>query len=682
MIGSLIEQLSLPALVAGAFLISLTALSVILFFLPGLVHWWRLRTVSRALSGLAATAALPEIRAVFAGDRALAHLWNEYEETLHEQREARDGQMVTAAIRSTVPAESYFNTEPLVDGRLGTEFFKHFPGIFTGIGIIGTFAGLIEGLKQFQVSENAATARASLQVLMHEVGTAFIVSATAIGLAMVVTFLEKFLLAVLYRQAERIAHDIDARFESGAGEEYLSRLVKASEESASQSKILKDALVRELGDLLRELTESQVKANTDLHTLLAQRIDNAAKTQADASQHATDELAKKLDQSIRDALEGPLGKLADVVGKASGDQSAAATRMLNDVMSSFGQKLNDLFGGQISGINELNRQTSEAMQQAVASLNALVANLEATGRTSSENMARTMADAIRSMEERQAAMNSQMQAFVEQLRKLVGDSQAETQQRLQAALDLLSQKLSEVLTSMGRGLEESEGKRRDREEKFTGQQDALLSRLAERIDQSVAGMATATETLAQNIARLASVTTDAIDRMNAGADRLGTAATRFAEAGGHVGDVMDRAAMVGGKLAEVSGGLTAGSAGLQEALRDYRGQREAHAQVVAELRAVIESAREQSLLSDAALKRIEEAAKTLRASQDSAKEYLDGVSAVIKVALDSLGEGVVNAIGKANNAYHATLNNAVKTLKEAIDELESVLSPPSLRGKK
>lgn len=679
MITGLIDQLSFPAMVAGAFLVSLTAISVILFFVPGLLHFWRLRQVGRALRNLSETAPLPQVRAVFAADRALAHLWNEYEETLHEQRHARDGQMVIVAVRSTVPAEAYFNTDSVVDGRLGTEFFKHFPGIFTGIGIIGTFAGLIEGLKQFQVSENAATARASLQVLMHEVGTAFIVSASAIGLAMVVTFFEKLLLATLYRQAERLAHDIDARFEAGAGEEYLSRLVKASEESASQSKILKDALVKELGDLLRELTESQVRANADLHKLLAERIDKAAKTGADASLEANRLLADQLDRTIRSALEGPLAKLAEVVGKASGDQSAAAVRMLNDVMTSFSQKLNDLFGGQISGINELNRQTSEAMQQAVASLNALVDKLAATGRTSSDTMAKTMADAIRAMEERQAAINAQMQTFVEQLRKLVGDSQAETHQRLQAALDALAQRLKDVLASMGKTFDDGERGRRERDKELTDFQGALFARLAERIDQSAAGMAAATEALSRSVTSLTSVTTDAIDRMNLSADRLGAAATRFAEAGGHVGDVMDKAATVGGKLAEVSGGLTAGSAGLQEALRDYRGHREAHAQIVSELRAVIESAREQSLLSDAALRRIEESAEKLGAAQTSANEYLEGVSDVIGNAMESLRDGVSKAIGKATTDYQQQLSKAVGLIKDAIQEFESAISSFSPR---
>jgi len=156
--------------------------------------------------------------------------WQEFKETLHEQKEvnARTGVYETVAVRSTVPAEAFFSTQALVDSRLSTEFFKHLPGIFTGIGIIGTFFGLLQGLRAFHVSENPQIARDSLNLLLHGVSEAFIVSASAITLAMVVTFAEKLLVSGLYRKVEEPAQLLDSMFEAGAGEEYLARLVKAS----------------------------------------------------------------------------------------------------------------------------------------------------------------------------------------------------------------------------------------------------------------------------------------------------------------------------------------------------------------------------------------------------------------------------------------------------------------------
>lgn len=76
-------------------------------------------------------------------DRLYKHLWDEYSETLHPQKSMVGEEEIIIGYRSTVRAEAFFNTETLVDIPLRTDFFKHLPGIFTGLGIIGTFYGLI-----------------------------------------------------------------------------------------------------------------------------------------------------------------------------------------------------------------------------------------------------------------------------------------------------------------------------------------------------------------------------------------------------------------------------------------------------------------------------------------------------------------------------------------------------------
>ena len=92
---------------------------------------------------------------------------------------------------------------------------------------------------------------------------AFLVSALAIALAMLVTFIEKLVLVALYRRVQSLTQSIDERYKSGVGEEYLARLVTASEESATQSKILKDALP----NLRKSKYESLIEASRTLRKL-------------------------------------------------------------------------------------------------------------------------------------------------------------------------------------------------------------------------------------------------------------------------------------------------------------------------------------------------------------------------------------------------------------------------------
>ncbi|HWK71420.1 MAG TPA: anti-phage ZorAB system protein ZorA [Burkholderiaceae bacterium] len=638
----------------------LTLISV-LFFLWALFYRVRLGRVVRKLRAINAKTSREAIQKIFP-TKHLRHLWKEYDETLHAQYEEQDGQRQVAAIRSTTPAEMYFNDQYVVDSYLGTEFFKHLPGIFTGLGIVGTFGGIIEGLAQFQVTENAETVRQSLESLMHSVGHAFLLSGSAIALAMVYTVFEKLILASLYRKTEAISHVIDSHFESGAGEEYLSRLVDASEASASQAKILKDSLVNDLKQVLQELTQSQIEAGRTLHD-----------QQLAATKAGNQSLGEIISTSIEKSLKAPLDEIAASVKSASGDQSKAAIDMLNDVMVHFSQRLNDLFGGQINNINELNKQTAQSMQEAVASLNTLLGNLENNGKRATDEMATKMAAAIQSMEERQASINAQTQEFVGQIRELVENSQTETQHKLQSTLETIGEQMTSILGTLSKSQAQAFADNQAREQEMADRASSVVSQMTGSVEAAIQEISTASKAMSQSVTALSSATASSVDKMNVGAERLGTAASSFAAAGEHVTEVITQVTATSNKLAEASGSLTASSSSLQEALRDYRTQRETLASLLSEVRETIELARKEASITTDVLQRIEISTTKLATAQKAADEYLDGVNQVLGQSSDSFKEAVVSTLGKVNHEFHEKLSSAVGLLGTAIQELESSL---------
>lgn len=671
---SILATVPTPVFATGAVLAFLILVFLTFFFVPGFLHWIRLRSIQKDIQRLETKNSALEFKKVFARDRRMAHLWKEYQDSLHVQREERDGQLTVIATRATAPAELYFNSQFVVDSRLSTEFFKHLPGLFTGIGIIGTFSGLIEGLRQFQVSENAATVRDSLQSLMHLVGEAFLVSAAAIAAAMVVTFIEKLLLASLYRRTEEIAHNIDASFDSGAGEEYLSRLVRASEDSASQSKILKDAMVKELGELLRELTSAQITASKDAQLQLVDRLTQTSKEQVEASRANNQALGATIAESIQQSLQGPLQDIASTVKAASGDQSATAARMLQDVMASFSQRLNDLFGGQISGLSDLNQQTAKSIQDAVGTLQTLVANIEESSRRSTDTMAERMAQAIEKMEARQEAMNAQSAAFIEQIRQLVASSQSETNTQLQATLEKIGTQVSGMLATLNDSQAAVFESNRAREQVMADRTTSAVNCMSESVEAAIKEIGMASKQMAQNVAVLTQTTSTSVEKMNAGAEQLGAASRNFAAAGERVTGVLGQAASVTAKLAETSGALTAGASTLQDLLRDYRVQRDAVGQLVAELRETVELARKEASLTTDILTRIESSATRLGTAQKQADEYLEGVSRVLGEAHMTFATEVRRTLEKANTEFHNKLGAAVGLLSSGVQELEVTLA--------
>lgn len=126
-------------------LLFLSALFIFIFFTRALRSLYLLTKLSTDLQTIKDRRE-EALESAFSINKTLAHLWKEYKDTLHRQQEYEaNGNPRPVVLRSTVPASMIFTNDVIVDTPLKTEFFKHLPGIYTGVGIIGTFWGLIRG---------------------------------------------------------------------------------------------------------------------------------------------------------------------------------------------------------------------------------------------------------------------------------------------------------------------------------------------------------------------------------------------------------------------------------------------------------------------------------------------------------------------------------------------------------
>lgn len=640
--------------IVGTFLAVLVLLFLAYFFYPGLRQILRLRRVIAGLDNLGGKQAprSAALESLFQGDKVLEHLWKEFRETLHEQKELNpsSGQFEAVAERATIPAEAFFSTETLVDTVLRTEFFKHLPGILTGLGIIGTFLGLIHGLQAFQVSENAAIARQSLNTLLQGVHEAFFVSAAAICLAMLVTFFEKWLITALYKRVETICQLLDGMFQAGAGEEYLSRLVQASESSAKEAKQLKQSLVGDLKQILEDLTERQIVANTMSSTQIADRIV----------------------AGVDDSLKGPLTNISEAVKQVSGNQGEAVNRLLTDTMAALTAQLRDLFGHQIAGINQMQQQTVDAMAAAVGKLDQLVVDIGTTGAHATTSMTDKLNDAIAAIEGRQAAMDAQVQTLIQQIGAQFGQSQSETHQKLHEALSTMSQQVSSAVSSLKEIVDSSAEKDVKRHEMLEQGTTSAVTAISAEVRTVLAQSEASAQMLKTAVEAMERISIDAVTKMNLGADRLYAASEKFAQAGNATTSTLDRAQGLIKQMSDVSGTLAGSSTVLNAAINDYKATRESLADMIAALSGSVESARREASLTADIVSRIERSAVALREAEVEAEKYLHEVTKVLAEAHAAFGSQVISTLGKVNGEFHQHVHTATKTLEGAIVELGGV----------
>lgn len=655
----------------------------------------------------------------------LSHCWQEFAETLHGQSSPDEmGQERVVKWRSTVPAEVFFNVETLIATELKTEYFKHQPGILTGIGILGTFIGLLRGLSNFSVSSDPEKVRISLDTLILGVREAFYMSAAAIGFAMLTTGIEKFCISGRIKQVEQLCQLIDSLFEGGAGEEYLARMVKAGESSATQTAQLKDALVSDLKEMLTEMIRQQTEA-------IASSFAASSKVQVETTEQSGDRIAR----AISESLSEPLQKISAAVNTTTDTNGQVVTRALNEALVTFSQQMKDMFGGQMGDINQLLQQTTTAMQSTVARFDELANSLGDAGKDAADVMSERLSEALESMEARQLALNNTMTEFVSQLRDMVQSSQTETNNQLQQTLELLGDKVTTMTEQLQRQAEvaaDNHQKQQDdlqqnasvvaqnlatqfqtttssmqqqlasmidvmreqssqtttfnvEQQKNISEQTqktvSLLSEQAHRLNEQltqqlqtmIAQTDKAVSSMKESVTSMRDVTKDNTQRMETSAGTLAKSAEHFAQAGNSVTTAIQQSSTVSDKMATTSIALNNVASTVQTALNDYNNAGKVMSQMVEELKTTVEMAKHEASVSQSLVNQIKQSADHLQQAQLSVDSVFAEICDALANAHEEFTKNVKSGLVASNMAYQKELRASVDILKTAIQELGDVV---------
>ena len=652
-----------PVLIIGALLLVISIGFLAKFVIPACRLSKELGSALETLKKINARSGgvvveLDEVEREAMASERLAHLWREYTETLHPQKEKDAlGQVKILRWRATALAESFFSEQALVDTPLKTEFYKHLPGILTGLGIIGTFSGLILGLGKFDVRD-PSKAQEHLSALINSVGHAFIVSATAISLAMLFTLIEKSLVTARYKQVEDLCQLIDSFFHAGASEEYLERLVKASETSATQAAQIKDALVADLKQILSDLAVQHMEAS---------------------AKH-TGQISVEVGRAIAESVGGPIKDISSAVKLVGANQGDAVNKMLSDVLANFSAKMEETFGGQLKGMSDLLQRTSQAMLSTASKFEQLSVNMDSAGKGAAEAMGERLNQAITSMEARQQILNKQMGEFVDQIRAMVTESQTQASQKLQETLSNLGDKVLAVvgqLQAQAAATADSQEKQSNRVAKQA--EDAVLT-LSGQVENLMAQSLETSRALQASVSSLSKATSDAIIGMNTGAETLYSAAADFAKAGQGVAETMIASSAATENIHTAAQTLLASISATQQILQDYGKTRDVFALMVSELKSTIESAKKEASMTQDIVAKLEAASTQLGTAQKQSEEYLKGVSEVLAKSHETFAESIGLTLRKGNAQFQKELDLAVGLLSGAIKNLGDTLD--DLPGKR
>ena len=646
----------------------------------------------------------------------LKHAWNEFEESLHSQYELEDGEEKIVRIRATAPSASFFSEQQLVDIPLNTEFFKHLPGILTGVGIIGTFYGLMIGLNHFDPSTPEQVS-SSVNNLLRDVLYAFLGSAFAITFSTLITWLEKFCLAKCYKYLEKFTAALDALYDSGVGEEYLASLVKSSNESATQARHLKESLVTDLRDMLLHLANSQKVENERLATTLST-------TYRETGQ----QFAEQVSGAIENSLKSPLDKIAGAVQTASGDQSGMVQNMLQDVLTAFMAKLDTTFGQQFTNLNEMMGQTVGAIQtmqtgfgallqdmrqvsddsrqgsaqlieqllsemksgqqamqagmnDMLTSLQTSVAKIGAEGEGAGERMARQLEKMFADSEAREKAQAEHMTAFIEAIQNSVQQGQSATMEKMAASVESLGEQLGSLFGQIDKGQQQISANQQANQQSLHEQTQRVMSEVDDQIKQLVETVASQHQGTTETLRLLAEQTNRQIQDMHTGADKMRLAAERFEHAGDRVSEANHLTADVLNKAQSAGSSLSLATSELTSVVADYRNNREAVSKSIAMLELLAANTQSEQTTRTQFIADLKQHGERLQSYNREAQAFMENVSDVLGKGFEDFSEGVSRSLDKTLGKLDVEMAKAstllagsVEQIGESVSELDDVLS--------
>lgn len=676
--GNVVSFLAIAEFLQGFYVIPIAMaifVSVVMFFFVK-EYWIPAKRLAKELDDIIKNVNQGEsfqeskssLNSLLSENPTIKHAWENYKNSLHDIREEVDGEFQIISSRSTVSSDMFFSQIVIIDTPLKVDFYKHIPGIITGVGIIATFLGLLFGLLAFDPAGDPAKVQSSLALLLGGVGEAFMASGLAILIAMLITWKEKFWLRECYEKLEQLTTAIDLKFEPDeTSEEYLSQLLKSSQANETNARQLKDSLVNDLKTMMTNLIDENKKNQL---AFTSQLTESYAKTSKD--------MADQIGQSISDNLQAPLEKIASSVQQVSGDQSSAVQELMTDVLTAFMTKLESTFGSQMTGMSEMMTQSVFAMKEMQLGFTQLLTDMKVNSESSAKNLETQMTNMIEDIQSKQNAMAEQMNSMVDHLSK----GAEKIGEQGQYAIDQLNGKVSELIGHMGGTISsvmadiakqriEQDQVIADNQQKLHEHSSTLINNLGTEIKELIVHSQNAVDAYKDNIQKLTHVTTESIAGMNNGAEKMRLASEQFNSAGTSLISVTDKTSQLISEVTATSTHLTSASNNLLSLLGDYKNSQDAVNKAIGALEGLIQQAQSEAGMSTKMLDDMNQMTTALNQVKKEIQDYLEQVSDVLVKSFESFGVSVETSLNHSLGIYDNTLDQAVKRLSSGVEGLGS-----------
>lgn len=313
---------------------------------------------------------------------------------------------VSKSREGIVDIEEYINEDDL-DMHIHKRLLEMAPDLFTSIGILGTFVGLVWGLKDFQPSDYEAMT-SSVASLVDGIKVAFLTSIYGIAFSIIYSYGMKGEYSALTEKLQLFLDDFHTYVMPSAETESMNILVASQkDQTAAMNQMAEQFSVKLADSFERVITPTFEKMNSSLDTL----VSSVTKCQEDAVREILHVFLNEMHDSFQEQFED-FGKALTMLKDAQTD-NANYTTNLYQTMS---RQLSDTYAEHERAMKNMIEESGRIQKDYIAAANRIIKDnqiIQKQQQADYQHLADYLKEAETSSAKFWVACNQTMQKYVE-----------------------------------------------------------------------------------------------------------------------------------------------------------------------------------------------------------------------------------------------------------------------------
>ncbi|NLY12463.1 MAG: anti-phage defense ZorAB system ZorA [Gammaproteobacteria bacterium] len=259
-------------------------------------------------------------------DRVFKRQWFDFEQHLVSNS-------AKTKLFTTLDSKYFFNSQSLYPWLSNNRFIVSVPSILVAIGVLGTFVGLVIGLKGLDPNtDDTAVLKEGISQLIGSASIAFTTSVWGVFLSLVAGVVERGLERRAHTSVEQLNVQLSQMFPVVSNEQSLLHIEDYSEQSKSALQTLHEKIGTELQKSVTNMGEQmQAALSSTLNSIMKPAIDSLVSNTQQQSSQALEGLMTEFMAGMRQA------------GQAQTQEMNGAAQAMQDSMQQISEQLHQVF---------------------------------------------------------------------------------------------------------------------------------------------------------------------------------------------------------------------------------------------------------------------------------------------------------------------------------------------------